>query len=114
MMQEPSLNVEEALEWIRQKTEEIPYHKVYFTLRMMKVKSITKQTIETMRTILSLHEYNIPITTNIIESLTGKNRIAMLHTLGDKELLILKREDRRILEWIVNPIFLKYYHEGET
>ena len=113
MMQEPSFRVEDALELIRQNAKEIPYHKVYFTLRLMKVKPIFKQTVETIRMILVLHGYNIPIKTDIIAKLTGKGRLSMLHTLGDKEILILKREDKHKLEWILNPVFLKYYHEGK-
>ena len=79
------------------------------------LKNIKKETVETVKACLAIQKFNLPITSYLVESLVGKIRIGSLHMLGDKEVLILKRTGRQKLEWIINPIFLKFYNrEIET
>ena len=82
------------------------------------VKEDLSWTVELMKACLAIHHSGLPITTELVAPLLGKNRIylsAPLHGLGDKQCLTLVRSSEsrgqgHPLQWVINPLFIKYYN----
>ena len=106
--------------------KEMPYEKVYFTLKKMKQKPIFPSLVRKARACLALHQLGLPITTYTLEKVLGfKKRsgaLGSLHNLGDRNILTLVRDRRPseskirgfpFLRWVLNPLFLRAY-EGNN
>jgi len=110
-----SQTTQDAIDLLIETKDKIPNYKVYYTMKGMNLKFIHPATVEYVKACLALHTFNLTITTNLVSKIMDKGYSAtMLHSLGDKHILVLKRSDKKSinLEWIIDPTFLKYY-EGE-
>ena len=109
------ISSEDFLELVRSKSEKIPYHRVYFCLKRMRLKSVFRQTVETMRFCISIHNMGLRITTSLIGALRNRSRSSVLetlHALGDKKCLTIVRSSKASgLQWIISALFLKYYNK---
>jgi hypothetical protein len=88
--------------------------RVVFAFKRMRLKPIRKTTVKLMKACIAIHDYGLPITTELVAALfDGSSKSTGLHTLGDKKCLLLKRgkETKRpfTLEWTIDPIFLEHY-----
>jgi len=117
--EEQSLTIAEAIEQIKQKMREVSPNYIKRIMRKMKLTRITNIAIERMIACLALHHFGLPITTNWLAILLDLDEkkwpglSSFLHGLGDKNCLILKRGTKtKGYQWIVHPIFWKYFHEG--
>lgn len=115
----------ELIEMVRQEVEQVSYARVYYTLRLMRVRPVWKSHVEKVRVCLALQQLGIPITTHTVNAclppeLQSKSKciIVSLHNLGDKHILTLLRDAKMRsvkgmgnphLRWIVSPVFLKHY-----
>jgi len=109
--------VEKVVGIMKHIMEEIPHHKVYFTMREMKLRRISEATTDYMKACLAIHSCGFPITTFWVQKILGKDRASLaqtLHGLGDKNCLTMKRKVQSgrggAYEWVINPVFLKYYN----
>jgi len=108
-----SLLLDDALELIQREAEAVPYERVYYALRRMRVNHVYEPTVETMRLCLALQKRGLRVTVPLIGALrkrTDTAAVSTLHTLGDKKCLTLIRGSNRLnLTWIVSPEFLRQY-----
>ena len=109
-----SMTEMQALETLMNIMDQIPNENVYGTMRSMKLKRIRTPAVNYMRACLALHHVGLPVTSHLVGCLLGKavgTVLSMLHTLGDKHCLVLKRSDvkRNHYEWVVDPVFLEAY-----
>lgn len=108
------LKMEDVIDLIHDKVQEVENFRVYYTMRDMKIKYITETTVNTVRYCIVLHELGLPITAQLISTLEGRttqNLRNKLHTLGDKQILTMIRgADSSINRWILNPLFSNKYY----
>jgi len=117
-MEQPSMTEFQAVEIIRNKMEEIPVWKVYYTMKLMKLNPVTTTMAQRMRECVAIHLLGLPITTDLLGAVEGKQRkrqrynlASRLHNLGDKHCLTLKRGiTAKGLQWMVHPVFLRHYN----
>jgi len=117
-MNETPITEMQAIEILRNIMNQIPHHKVYFTMKELKLRRIRTETVDMMRACLAIHHSGLPITTELISILLGKTRgylAGSLHGLGDKQCLTLKRGESSKgrgdpCQWLINPLFIKYYN----
>lgn len=93
------------------------------TFRRMKVKYVQKTTRERMLGCLTIQEFGLPITAERLCYVLGfdphdqnqrSNQLQSLHVLGDKHCLTMKRGTKeKTYEWVVHPLFLKYFYGEE-
>jgi len=114
-MSEP-MSIEEIIKLIQDKHSEIENHRVYFSLRDMKLKFIRDITVDTVMYCIAIHELGLPITAQLIADMTDvttqsiRNR---LHNLGDKNVITLIRgSGYPVARWVLNPEFARRYYEG--
>lgn len=101
---------------IRREASAIPYERVLYTLKEMRVKPVYSQTVETMRFCQALHQLGLRITVPLLSTLrnrTSRVVTGTLHILGDKNCLTLLRGSKKtLLQWIVSSMFLDHYNRG--
>ncbi len=107
---------DEAIKILQDRFNKTESFKIYYTLRLLDIGRIGDLMILVMRACIVIREAGLKITTNLVSAITGKpiqNCTRGLHVLGDKKALTFKRQLRRYdaLEWIVSPVFLKYYED---
>ena len=128
LLQKEAYTVEEVIDTLRSLMHQIPYHEVYYKLKQYRVKRFQPQTVEVLRCCIALHQAGFPITIRLVCEILNKKyqKVAsILHTLGDKHVLLLKRKPYEagfyyanplyrgsVLEWTLHPAFLKLF-EGE-
>jgi len=109
----------QAIELLQTMMDEIPNHKVYFTMREMKLKGMRSTTINYMRACLAIYSAGLPITSALVDTLLDKNpytSLQALHNLGDKNCLLFKRGNKSrwgrggAYEWVIHPVFLKHFY----
>jgi len=104
----------QAIELLQTMMDEIPIFKVYYTMREMKLKRLHTSTVKYMRACLAIHLSGLPITTDLLSAIIDVKRVStipMLHSLGDKNCLVLKRmHGKKNYEWVVHPVFLKHFY----
>ena len=118
-MEQPITEMQ-AIEILRNTMKEIPAYKVYYTMKLMKLSRIYAVTVRKMRACLAIHLHGLPITTTLLNSVVKEaptdsdlpGAVTLLHSLGDKNCLALKRgtKSKKRLQWMVSPVFLKYYN----
>lgn len=104
----------QAMELIQDHMKQIEPFRVVFAFKKMRVKPIRKTTVKLMTACIAVHDFGLPITTDIIAAVfNGSNKGTGLHTLGDKKCLLLKRGSKmkkgNVLEWTIDPLFLANY-----
>ena len=112
-----TVTVPDILQLIRHEAETIPYERVVYALKEMRVKPVFQQTAETMRYCLATHLQGLRITVPLLSLLRDRTPAVVtgtLHILGDKNCLTLLRgSNKNCLQWIVSPMFLDHYNRGE-
>lgn len=80
------------------------------------------KTVEDLKMLISLNEFNVPVTAHLWSSLRGVadnsgNALTILHALGDKKVLTLKRSEVHGVgnrhSWILSDTFKQYYYGKE-
>ena len=106
----------QAMELVQDYAKSIEPFRVVFAFKRMKLKPIRKSTVEFMRVCIAIHDFGLPITTEVVSLVSGVKRgntISRLHTLGDRKCILLKRRDvspqGQPLEWTIDPLFLENY-----
>jgi len=110
----------QVVEMIHSQMEKIPTYKIYYTMKMMRVKPLVQTRVDKMRACFAISKVGLPITTHLLGWVLGIGErrrryglVRVLHTLGDKQCLTLKRGSRVGMgyphEWIVSALFRKYY-----
>ena len=117
MKEERPFYEDDAVDMIRQKMGEASPNWVRKIMRKMKLQRITRVSIERMIACLAIHNFGLPITTRLLAAVFDREEEAgmatFLHTLGDKGCLLMKRGvGGRRYEWIVSPVFWRYFTEG--
>jgi len=117
MKEERPFYEDDAVNLIRQKMGEASPNWVRKIMRKMKLQRITRVSIERMIACLAIHNFGLPITTRLLATVFDREEEAgmatFLHTLGDKGCLLMKRGvGGRRYEWIVSPVFWRYFTEG--
>lgn len=101
---------EEVLQLIRERIASINRTHVYYALRRYKYRPIREPTLDIVVFCLAIDSLGLPITYDLIQSLrphvtSPKCNYSSLHNLGDKNILVLRRERQRILRWLIHPEF---------
>lgn len=120
MADENKFYEEDAIDTIRQKMNEASSNWIKKIMRKMKIQRITDISVERMRACLAIHHYNLPITCDLLGTVLDmwddRRRLSsFLHGLGDKGCVILKRGTKTphgFYEWVVSPVFWKYFNAG--
>jgi len=111
------LTLEELKKRVFEEAEKIDDVKLYYRLKELKIRYISPRSTSfyVLKVIIALRRLRLPINSNVITWLfkDKSNIFAVLHNLGDKHLLILKRKER-IYEWILNEHLLGDFLEGEN
>lgn len=106
-----SMTLTKLKEIFEEKKRGIDEVKLYYEMRKKKLIR-GSQSLDNIKTIIAMTECHIPITTHTFTWLTGKSyghSIATLHLLGDKNVLVWKRNLDKIpssgepFEWIISP-----------
>ncbi|RLI96063.1 MAG: hypothetical protein DRP00_05925 [Candidatus Aenigmatarchaeota archaeon] len=106
-------SIDEIIKLVKETMNSIDSVRLFYELRKKKIKFLRKTSLEVIRASIALHMLGLPITTTLLSAILGLDtqyiRVA-LHALGDKHVLILKREDYGSrgygYEWIPNPAVL--------
>lgn len=107
---------DEAIQVLKDRFNKVEPFKVYYTFWLMEIGRTGDLMIRVMRACIVIREAGLKITTNLVSAITGdpvQNCTRCLHVLGDKRTLTFKRQLRKydMLEWIISPVFLKYYED---
>jgi len=108
----PALTVEELTARIRQEANEIPYERVYYTLKRMRTRHLKQETVEVVKLCMALQNNGLSITASFIAHLRNTllgTALTCLHTLGDKHVLLLHRGGYGALRWSLSDVFTRYY-----
>jgi len=113
VQEQKKLSAEDVLSLINREVASLPYERVYYALKRMRLKPLFQQTVETMRFCLAIHNLGLRVTASLISTLRGCTRdnvLTSLHILGDKRCLTLLRGSRnRCSRWVVSSDFLEKY-----
>jgi len=116
-MERKELTMDDVYKMAMDKMDEIPHHRVYFSMREMKLRWISSETVDTIKCCIALEELGIPITTPMITLMRQKDGGVVrnsLHTLGDKQVLTMMRGSKfRVQRWILSPLFREIYYSGK-
>jgi len=103
------LDEEEILQMVRREMLKLDDSRIYFECRRAHIRYIEK-TLLTIKCVIALNNLGLPITTHTVSSVLKANTsstVQRLHTLGDKNLIYLKRQSGRCYTWVVAPWFLE-------
>jgi hypothetical protein len=111
-----ALTVDELLRRVRRRAKEIYPTPIIYALRKMRAGKAQRRQVEVLRHAVALAELGLPITAHLIANLCGisySSALNVLHALGDKHVLVLKRKDYKggPFEWLLSPVFLRYFEE---
>lgn len=115
-LDEHPLSEEDVLASVRAYASSISQEKLYYTLKKLHVRPITQPSLEILRYAVALDHLGLPITTELLTALAKKERgniCVIAHQLGDKHILILKRDNQRNFTWVISDFFKKHL-EGEV
>jgi len=111
-----SITPEELRKYVLKEAQKIDDWKLYFYLKGLKLKRLTphQRSFRILKYAIILHRLGLPISSDMISFIEGTdvNIFNILHTLGDKHLLIFKRKSGRY-EWMLNTQLLGEFIEGE-
>jgi len=106
-------SVDEVLELIREAAEKVDDVKIYYALKQMRLKHVVPSTVNFLKFLVAISELGLPITSGLVSHVCNINlneTLRRLHTLGDRHVLILKRQTQKRYEWILTPLFKKLYY----
>jgi hypothetical protein len=112
-----ALTVDELLRRVRRRAKEIYPTPIIYALRKMRAGKAQRRQVEVLRHAVALAELGLPITVHLIANLCNisySSTLSVLHALGDKHVLVLKRKDYKggPFEWLLSPVFLRYFEEA--
>jgi len=107
-----ALTLEDLKDMVHTKARGIDEVRIFYSLKKLGVKWFKPQTVKVLKYCLAMHECKLPIVTWFFKDIGLKSDsiLSILHTLGDKHVLILKRKAGKSHEWILHPNFLKAYY----
>ena len=98
-----------AVSEIRANASTIENFQVVWSLKACNVKRFTTKTIDLIRYLISIDEFNLPITTRLTSAVSGRSIPTLntsLHTLGDKDVIImLPFLIGGMTAWVISPRF---------
>lgn len=100
---------QEVIQLVRREMEKLNESKVYFECRRAKIRYVYTS-LPIIRCVIALQNLGLPITTKMVSVVLDKsqsNVIVQLHSLGDKNILCLKRQTGKSYSWIVAQWFLE-------
>jgi len=100
--------LQEVLEEIKEIKDTIEEERVFYALRMMKVKPVTKKIVDITSWCLAIESSGFRITIYLLAELMKLEPVAIrnrLHNLGDRGVLTLLRTDRKRHEWTISERF---------
>jgi len=104
---------EEIIEQIRDEMSKIEDFRVYYTMRLLGMRKITKKQIKFMKCCLALHYLGLPITVDLLRcvfNIPYDHQVSStLHILGDKGAIILKLKSKGFFMWTVPDYFIKVF-----
>jgi hypothetical protein len=112
-----ALTVDELLRRVRRRAKEIYPTPIIYALQKMRAGKAQRRQVEVLRHAVALAELGLPITAHLIANLCNisySSALNVLHALGDKHVLVLKRKDYKggPFEWLLSPVFLRYFEEA--
>jgi len=107
-----ALTLEDLKDMVHTKAKEVDEVRIFYTLKKLGIKWFKPQTVRVLKYCIAMHEYKLPIVTWFFKDIGIKSDriLPILHTLGDKHVLVLKRKGGRFHEWILHPNFVKAYY----
>lgn len=124
-----SLKLDSVLKILIERYENIPYHKVYFSLKEWGIKNIRgKSSVNIIRACIAIETMGLPeITSRLISAccqIPIRNISEKLHNLGDQKVLLCKRKRLKtkpteLYSWVkysykLNPPFKKLFFGEKT
>jgi len=111
-----ALTLDELKKRVFEEADKIDDAKLYFHLRRLRIRYLVPslKSFYVLKVLIAMRRLRLPINSNTITWLfkDKSNIFTILHNLGDKHLLILKRK-KRIYEWVLNEHLLGDFVEGE-
>ena len=108
-MNESELSIEDAISEIRANASTIENFQVRWSLKTCNVKRFTTKTIDLIRYLISIDEFNLPITTQLASAVSERSIPTLntsLHTLGDKDvIMMLPFLVGGMTAWVISPRF---------
>ena len=108
-MNESELSIEDAISEIRSNASTIENFQVRWSLKTCNVKRFTTKTIDLIRYLISIDEFNLPITTQLASAVIKRSIPTLntsLHTLGDKDVItMLPFLIGGMTAWVISPRF---------
>ncbi len=112
-MNESELSIEDAISEIRSNASTIENFQVRWSLKTCNVKRFTTKTIDLIRYLISIDEFNLPITTHLASAVIKRSIPTLntsLHTLGDKGVItMLPFLIGGATAWTIHPDFKKTF-----
>jgi len=108
------MEIEEILQLVREEMKKIPEHDIYFRLKQYKVKRFREPTVRILQCAIALQRLGLPVTTGFLVNvlhLPYESVLGICHALGDKHVLILKRQGTKAHVWVVHPAFMRWFEE---
>jgi len=104
---------DEIIEQIRDEMSKIEDFRVYYTMRLLGMRKITKKQVKFMKCCLALHYLGLPITVDLLRYVFNISRryqvLDTLHTLGDKGAILLRLKTKGFFVWTIPDYFIKVY-----
>lgn len=104
------LTLDELKKRVFEEAEKIDDAKLYFCLRRLKIRHLTPKlkSFHILKVLIAMRRLHVPINSHTIIWIFDKDKttiFGVLHNLGDKHLLILKRKEK-MYEWVLNEHLL--------
>ena len=106
------MQIDEFIKIVESQAKMIPESDVYFALKKMKVRYITKSQIQVIRLFIALRKLGfnfVPV--DLITLLLNREPNSVrdiLHRLGDKHVIVLLRESHRQYRYCLSSQFLQH------
>jgi len=110
-MIEETVSTDQLLHRVKKAYSELQPFEVHYGLRALRLTHITPATRDTVRWCIALQSLGIPITPPLLTHLSNRpyeSTLAILHRLGDNNILTLIRDGKRSLIYILHPRTHRY------
>ena len=102
---------DDLLKLINEEIAKIDEVRLYYELKVRRLHYLSKPHQKRyLKVVIALAKLKLPITANMIQAVLGQEIPTILyplHNLGDKHLLVLKRQDGKSFEWIPSDLLSK-------
>lgn len=104
------MDLDELKKLVEERVERVDSEIVFFSLKELRIRRITKQAVELLRLLVVFDELGLPITTESVSwfrDTVNASILSQLHVLGDKKVLIFTKGSSkdRMFRWLLEPRF---------